>query len=92
MNYVEATPRSVTDISHCYFYHTIDLPTYGRQNGIWDLIGRFDNYIGNQNLENRTVLDIGTATGFLTFEAEKRGAVVTSFDVGSAEVLSYLPL
>jgi hypothetical protein len=31
------------------------------------------------------VLDVGAASGFLTFEAEKRGARITSFDAASAD-------
>lgn len=51
----------------------------------WDLRGRFDEYIGHVPLEGRTVLDVGAASGFLSFEAEQRGAMVTSFDAGSIE-------
>src|SRR5262245_24558392 len=70
-----------------WFYHTMDLPgigTVGEGNGR-DLRGRFDEYVGNVNLSGKTLLDVGTASGFLSFEAEKRGAIVTSFDAGTID-------
>jgi 2-polyprenyl-3-methyl-5-hydroxy-6-metoxy-1,4-benzoquinol methylase len=74
------------DRPECWFYHVMDLPELGTVNdfGSWDLRGRFDEYVGGVNLAGKTVLDVGTASGFLTFEAEKRGAIVTSFDVESS--------
>src|SRR5215208_5675015 len=89
---VEAQARDVSDPSSCVFYHAIDLPSFGRQDGMWDLIGRFDDYVAGTDVSGRTVLDVGCATGFLTFEAEKRGATVTSFDAPGAEVIRELPL
>lgn len=79
-------PKSVTPtLDQCYFYHSLDLPS-GVVNGDWDLRSRFRQYIGNVDLRDRTVLDVGTASGFLSFEAEKAGAKsVTSFDSDSAE-------
>jgi hypothetical protein len=89
--FTEAAPKPGLDASDCVFYHSIDLPS-GHQAGIWDLRGRFDEYIGHQQLDGRTVLDVGTATGFLSFEAESRGAHVTSFDVHSAALWHELPI
>ena len=79
-------PKSVTPtLDQCYFYHSLDLPS-GTVSGDWDLRGLFRQYIGNVDLKGRTVLDIGTASGFLSFEAEKAGAKsVTSFDSDSAK-------
>jgi len=89
--YTEAAPKRGLDVSDCVFYHSVDLPS-GPQAGIWDLRGRFDEYIGHQQLDGRTVLDVGTATGFLSFEAESRGAQVTSFDARSAALWHELPI
>lgn len=36
-------------------------------------------------------LDVGCASGFLTFEAEKRGATITSFDVSGGDVVNIDP-
>jgi SAM-dependent methyltransferase len=86
-----AEPRIVTDLSQCHFYHAMDLPggEFGRGN--WDLRGGFEKYTANINFAGKRVLDVGTASGFLTFEAEKRGAEVVSFDSASPEMHAGLP-
>ena len=87
-----AEPRFVTDLQDCFFYHTMTLPTFGDVHAHWDLRGRFDEYIGGVDLKDRSVIDIGTATGFLSFEAEKRGASrVVSFDMAHAGLQTFLP-
>ena len=75
----------------CFFYHSVDLPLSGPQAGLWDLRGRFDDYVAHQKVDGKTVLDVGTASGFLTFEAERRGATVTSFDTAHADRWFILP-
>jgi hypothetical protein len=87
----EAEPRRDLNASRV-FYHSIDLPRSGSQRGVWDLRGRFDDYTGHQPLAGKTLLDVGTATGFLSFEAEQRGAQVTSFDMPSAALWRELPI
>ncbi len=85
-------PRHIQKLEDCHFYHTLDLPTFGLVKGEWDLRGRFDDYIGDIDLNGKSVLDIGTATGFLTFEAEKRNASsVVSFDISDAKYQHLLP-
>ena len=64
-----AQPINARDIAECYFYHKMDLPGVGTVGGAWDLRNRFDDYVNNANFAGRSVLDIGTASGFLTFEA-----------------------
>ena len=86
------TPRVVRDLWRCHFYHTIDLPGVGTMRGDWDLRDKFDEYIGGVDLEGKRVLDVGTASGFLSFEAEKRGAAeVVSFDISDALYQHCLP-
>ena len=75
--------------SECEFYHSIDLPRAGSIVGHWDLRGRFADYIAHTPIKGRTFLDVGTATGFLSFEAEKCGAFVTSFDADGPERYQY---
>jgi len=50
-----------------------------------------DDYVGNFNFKGKSVLDVGAASGFLTFEMEKRGATVVSFDVASAKFMQMDP-
>jgi 2-polyprenyl-3-methyl-5-hydroxy-6-metoxy-1,4-benzoquinol methylase len=87
-----ASPRHVADLNECFFYHTMTLPTFGEVHGHWDLRGRFDDYIGGVDLKGKSFIDIGTATGFLSFEAEKNGAAsVLSFDMAHARYQTFLP-
>src|SRR5208337_2535780 len=76
-----ATPRLVTDLSQCYFYHTIDLPEIGTMQGDWDLRGKLDDYLGRYDFRAKRVLDIGAANGMLSFWMEEQGADVVSFDL-----------
>ena len=70
----------------CHFYHSMDLPEFGLQTGEWDLRRDVDNYLGNQIFQGKTVVDVGTASGFLAFEMEKRGAAVVAFDRNLSDV------
>lgn len=82
----------VTENSDCFFYHSMDFPDGTSIVGDWDLRGRFDDYTGHVDLKNKTVLDVGTASGFLAFEAEKRGAQVISLDMpidGDWDIVPY---
>jgi SAM-dependent methyltransferase len=87
-------PRLGLSPRDCHFYHAIELPSYGLQAGPvhWDLRGSFEEYTGGVPMSGRTMLDVGTASGFLTFEAEKRGTQATSFDLPDASVSADLPI
>lgn len=87
-----AKPRYVDRLEDCFFYHSMDLPGIGLVPAHWDLRGRFDDYVGGVDVAGKSVLDIGTATGFLSFEAEKRGATrVVSFDMSDPKQQTFLP-
>ena len=87
-----AEPRFIDRLDDCLFYHTMDLPELGLVHGAWDLRGRFADYIGGVEVAGKSVLDIGTATGFLTFEAEKAGAArVVSFDMSHGRQQTFIP-
>jgi SAM-dependent methyltransferase len=86
-----AQPRVVTDPASCLFYHTMELPELGVISGQWDLRGRLDDYLGGIPLKGRRVLDVGTASGFLSFAMEERGACVVSFDADTADRIAFLP-
>ncbi len=42
----------------------------------------FDELLAGENLKNKKLLDAGCGTGWFSAEAVKRGAKVTSMDVG----------
>jgi SAM-dependent methyltransferase len=86
-----AEPVPVSGVGECRFYHSLDLPVSGTVHGDWDLRGRFDDYTGQLSLKGKSVLDLGTSSGFLSFEAEKRGARVVSFDQGDTNLRNSLP-
>lgn len=91
MSFRFETPRHIERFEDCHFYHVMDLPGYPPTPGQWDLRGRFADYTSNVDFAGKTVLDVGTASGFLTFEAERLGAKVTSFDIGDARYQHLLP-
>jgi len=92
MSALFAPPRLVERLEDCFFYHAMELPGFGLISAHWDLRGRFDDYIGGVEVAGKSVLDIGTATGFLSFEAEKQGASrVVSFDQRDGAEQTFLP-
>ena len=91
-NQLLAEPRLIDRVEDCFFYHVMELPGFGLIPAHWDLRGRFDDYIGGVLVAGKSVLDVGTASGFLSFEAEKRGATrVLSFDQSDGARQTFLP-
>jgi SAM-dependent methyltransferase len=77
-----ATPRKLTDASNCHFYHVMDIPGYGVPTGTqWDLRGDTPGYLGGVDLAGKRVLEIGPASGYLTFYMEAQGAEVVSVEL-----------
>jgi SAM-dependent methyltransferase len=77
-----AEPQHVTSPDECYFYHSMDVPgaVITVDNG-WDLRPNVDRYIGDVSLPGKRVLEIGPASGFLTFHMESNGAEVVSVEL-----------
>jgi 2-polyprenyl-3-methyl-5-hydroxy-6-metoxy-1,4-benzoquinol methylase len=89
---IYAEPQFVADPTGCTFYHSTDLPRFGLQVGPWDLRGQFRDYMGDVTCTGQRVLDIGCASGFLSFSAEQEGASeVVSFDMDNASRQHLLP-
>jgi len=88
---IYATPRNITHTSDCYFYHTMDLPIIGTINGNWDIREDMGHYLGNVDLKEKRVLDIGAASGSLSFYMENQGAEVVSYDLKSGADWDLVP-
>lgn len=85
-------PWEVTDLAECFFYHTMEVPPYGLQRGQWDLRGRFIQYVGGVDVEGARVLDVGCASGYLSFSAEEAGASeVVAFDMDTGARQHLIP-
>ena len=88
---VYASPRTITDLDECYFYHTMDIPGYGHVKGEWDLRGHENEYLGGVNLDGKRVLELGTANGFFCFYMESQGAEVVAYDLSEKQVWDIIP-
>jgi len=86
-----AKPIKVTDPNVCSFYHRMEIPGFGTVGDQWDVRDAADEYLGNLDFRGKRVLDVGTAAGFLTFEMERRGAEVVSFDMESGRAWDLVP-
>ncbi|MGD1941235.1 MAG: class I SAM-dependent methyltransferase [Leptolyngbyaceae cyanobacterium] len=86
-----AEPRDIHSLDDCYFYHTMDIPTYGIVHGDWDLRGREAIYFGDTNFQGKRVLEIGTASGHLCFSMEKLGAEVVAYDLSDQQQWDIVP-
>jgi hypothetical protein len=69
-------------VDDCYFYHVMEVPGEGIVGGDFDLRGRENDYLGHVALAGRRVLEIGPASGFLTFQMETQGADVIAVELG----------
>ena len=86
-----APPCDDVKLEDCDFYHTVEVPGYGVIRGFWDLRGRVDEYLGNYDFGGKRVLEIGPASGFLTFEMERRGAEVVALEVPDDPGWDFVP-
>ncbi len=73
------------------WYHTIDLGNGLVTPGAYDYRNSWPLFSFPQDLQGKSVLDIGSATGFFAFEFEKRGAKVTSVELPSLTQLDRFP-
>jgi hypothetical protein len=74
-------PRLVMSLDDCYFYHTMDIPGYGVVDAEWDLRPGLDAYLGHYDFSGKRALDVGAASGILSFHMERKGAEVVSYDL-----------
>ena len=88
---IYVTSRVVSSIGQCAFYHYMDIPGHGVVEGKWDLRGREDQYLGGVNFKGKRVLELGTASGFLCFYMESKGAEVVARDIGENQEWDVVP-
>lgn len=75
----------------CDWYHSTDLPDGSFAQGEWDLRGTEQPYLGNLPIASQRVLEIGPASGYLTFWMERAGADVTAFEAGYDAGIELVP-
>ncbi len=84
--------RSSLSLQDCNFYHTSVLRDTTVIPGAWDLRGVENSYLGNlEGLAGARVLELGPASGHLSFFMEDKGASVVSFEVGFDRSIDLLP-
>lgn len=88
---IYATARLGLRREECHFYHTMEVPGIGLVEGDWDLRAGLGTYLGDIDLNGRRVLEIGPASGFLSFEMERRGAAVTAIEVKDEPGWDFVP-
>ncbi|WP_422018767.1 class I SAM-dependent methyltransferase [Roseibium sp.] len=86
-----AQQRQVDDFENCDFYHTIDLSPQETVWGHVDLRGREQDYLGGCDLDGKSVLEVGPATGHLAFYMEQQGAAVTCLELPDTDVGDLVP-
>lgn len=90
-DFTPEAPRPKPEFEDCLFYHAMDFPNGTYIPGLWDIRKTFSAYIGNYPIKGKTVLDVGTTSGFLAFAAEKAGAIVTATDALRASEFDRVP-
>ena len=84
--------REGADLSDFVWYHAFELPDGRVLPGAWDLRGHEAAYLGGVDLAGTRVLELGPATGYLTFYMERMGAEVVSFEAGFDVSIDMLPV
>lgn len=75
------TPWQVASADECNFYHTMELPGVGVVQGQWDLREGVHEYLGHHDFADERVLEIGPASGFLTFHIERAAREVVAVEL-----------
>jgi O-methyltransferase len=84
--------REGADLTDFVWYHAFELPDGTVLPGVWDLRGHESVYLGGVDLAGKRVLELGPATGYLTFAMERMGAEVVSFEAGFDVPIDTLPV
>jgi O-methyltransferase len=79
-------------LADCFFYHRSALADGRVVEGVWNLIGGEEEYLGGIGVAGKTVLELGPASGWLTVWMEQQGASVVAFDLGWDACADLLPI
>lgn len=75
----------------CDWYHTVVLKSGEVVPGAWDLRGGEADYLGHVKVKGQRVLELGPASGYLTFHMEQQGAEVVAFEAGFDVSIDIIP-
>lgn len=78
---VEMSQQKADPVRELIWYHTVELPGGVTTPGIYDHRPYLGFYGLPADMRGNTALDVGAASGFFTFELERRGARVTATDL-----------
>ena len=84
--------REGADLSDFVWYHAFELPDGRVLPGAWDLRGHESAYLGGVDVAGKRVLELGPATGYLTFYMERMGAEVVAFEAGFDVSIDVMPV
>ncbi|HLN15351.1 MAG TPA: hypothetical protein VK277_01245 [Acidimicrobiales bacterium] len=84
--------RAGATLADCEWYHTFELPDGTVVPGAWDLRGGEAAYLGGTEFAGQRVLELGPASGYLTFHMEREGADVVAFEGGFDVPVDLLPV
>ena len=84
--------REAPAFEACNFYHSVGLPSHGLVRGQWDLRPTVDAYLGGFDFAGKSVLEVGPASGFLSFHMERAGAQVTAIEPPMARLWDIVPM
>ena len=83
--------RSDVSRQDCEWYHTSVLRSGEVIQGAWDLRGGESAYLGGTDFAGSRVLELGPASGYLTFWMERSGAEVVGFEAGFDVPVDLIP-
>jgi len=86
-----AEERGLGDVSLYYWYHTVDLGAGLVTPGTHDYRRSLEAFDFADDMSGMHVLDVGSATGYFSFEFERRGAQVVSVEVPSLADMDRFP-
>lgn len=75
----------------CRFYHSTTLADGEDVAGDWDLRPQAAQYLGGVDFAGRSVLEVGPASGFLSFHMEAAGAQVTCLEPPMSHLWDVVP-